>query len=66
MSRQPEETKRPQADTSRLKRRDCLRCSKPFPSHGPHIRLCQKCREHLEHNPVVEPTHLGVSRTPRR
>lgn len=25
--------------------RDCLKCRRPFPSDGPHNRLCFKCNE---------------------
>ena len=45
---------------TRMKRRHCLRCDRPFLSEGPHHRLCQPCREFLAAAPTpIEEYPLG-------
>lgn len=43
---------KPSRRTTKLKRRDCLRCDRVFLSEGPHNRLCQACREFLAASPT--------------
>lgn len=38
----------------RLVERACLKCDRPFPSHGAHNRLCNMCRE--ENAETLDPT----------
>jgi hypothetical protein len=42
------------AHPSQKRNRACLRCDRPFPSEGPHNRLCQPCREYLGEYPPEE------------
>jgi hypothetical protein len=35
-------------DKPKLKRRECLRCDRPFMSEGAHHRLCKDCRAFLK------------------
>lgn len=40
--------RRRRAAKAALPKRPCIRCRTPFPSHGPHHRMCDACRRYAE------------------
>jgi len=47
------------------KKRDCMRCKRPFMSQGPGNRLCEPCRKYAE---VVSPwaPNINTARQPKK